>query len=52
MTKIKDLSKVELPRERLSKYGVSKLADYELLATLLGSGIEGLNQPPYTRRKS
>ena len=41
--KIKDLPKVELPREKLEKYGVNKLADYELLAILLGSGIAGLN---------
>ena len=41
--KIKDLPKVELPREKLEKYGVKKLADHELLAILLGSGVEGLN---------
>jgi DNA repair protein RadC len=41
--KIKDLSRVDLPREKLEKYGYSKLADYELLAILLGSGIKGTN---------
>lgn len=41
--KIKDLPKIELPREKLEKYGTDKLADYELLAILLGSGIEGTN---------
>lgn len=41
--KIKDLPKIELPREKMVKYGVKKLADFELLAILLGSGIEGLN---------
>jgi len=41
--KIKDLPRVELPREKLEKYGANKLADYELLAILLGSGIAGLN---------
>ncbi len=41
--KIKDLSKVDLPREKLAKYGVDKLKDHELLAILLGSGIKGLN---------
>ena len=41
--KIKSLPKVDLPREKLQKYGVGKLADYELLAILLGSGIEGMN---------
>jgi DNA repair protein RadC len=34
---------VELPREKLEKYGPKKLLDYELLAILLGSGVEGLN---------
>ena len=43
MSKIKDLPKVELPREKLAKYGLEKLLDKELLAIILGSGIEGLN---------
>ncbi len=43
MTKIKDLPKIEMPRERLQKYGPKKLKDFELLAILLGSGIKGLN---------
>lgn len=43
MTKIKDLQKIDLPREKLAKYGTDKLKDYELLAILLGSGIKGLN---------
>lgn len=43
MSKIKDLPKVELPREKLAKYGTEKLLDKELLAIILGSGIEGLN---------
>lgn len=41
--KIKDLPKVDLPREKLAKYGPGKLKDYELFAVLLGSGIKGLN---------
>ena len=41
--KIKDLPKVEMPRERLLKYGPHKLNDYELLAILLGSGVYGHN---------
>lgn len=41
--KIKDLPKIDLPREKLQKYGVNKLTDFELLAILLGSGIKGLN---------
>ena len=41
--KIKDLAKIDWPRERLEKYGPEKLADHELLAILLGSGVKGLN---------
>lgn len=41
--KIKDLEKIDLPREKLAKYGSDKLKDHELLAILLGSGIKGLN---------
>lgn len=41
--KIKSLPKVDLPREKLHKYGVNKLADYELMAILLGSGVQGSN---------
>lgn len=41
--KLKDLPKVDLPREKLAKYGVEKLTDPELLAVLLGSGTAGLN---------
>ena len=41
--KIKDLPKIDRPREKLEKYGVKKLAEFELLAILLGSGIKGLN---------
>jgi DNA repair protein RadC len=41
--KIKDLAKVDRPREKLEKYGTEKLSSPELLAVLLGSGIKGLN---------
>jgi DNA repair protein RadC len=41
--KIKDLPKVDMPREKLEKYGTEKMLDHELLAILLGSGIKGLN---------
>jgi DNA repair protein RadC len=41
--KLKDLPKIDLPREKLEKYGQQKLADHELLAILLGSGIKGVN---------
>lgn len=37
------LPKIDLPREKLQRYGVKRLADQELLAVLLGSGIQGLN---------
>ncbi|HRY62180.1 MAG TPA: DNA repair protein RadC [Candidatus Paceibacterota bacterium] len=41
--KIKDLPKIDRPREKLEKYGPEKLLDHELLAILLGSGIKGLS---------
>lgn len=41
--KLKNLPSVDLPREKLEKYGTGKLKDFELLAILLGSGIKGLN---------
>ncbi len=41
--KIKDLAKVDRPREKLEKYGLEKLTNPELLAVLLGPGIKGLN---------
>ncbi len=43
MPKIKDLPKVDMPREKLERYGPEKLHDYELLAILFGSGIKGTN---------
>lgn len=43
MTKLKSLQKVDLPREKLVKYGPKKLKDEELLAILLSSGIKGKN---------
>lgn len=33
----------DFPREKLEKYGHERLADYELLAILLGTGIQGVN---------
>lgn len=41
--KIKDLPKVERPREKLIRYGPEKLSNSELLAILLGSGKKGEN---------
>lgn len=40
---MKDLSKQDLPREKLAKYGSDKLTDAELLAIILGSGTKGMN---------
>ncbi len=48
--KIKDLEKVDRPREKLEKYGPDRLANAELLAVLLGSGIKGLNVIQLSRR--
>ena len=39
--KIKDLAKIERPREKLLEYGADKLSDAELLAILLRTGIKG-----------
>src|SRR3989339_22866 len=41
--KIKDLPKVDRPREKLEKYGPTRLSDSELLAILLRTGSEGIN---------
>jgi len=41
--KLKNLSKKDLPREKLEKYGPNRLKDFELLAILLGTGIRGTN---------
>lgn len=43
MPKLKDLPKVERPREKLEKYGPEKLSNSELLAILLGTGSKGIN---------
>jgi DNA repair protein RadC len=43
MTKIKDLPKTERPREKLIQKGPQNLKDEELLAILLGTGVEGKN---------
>lgn len=41
--KIKDLPKVDRPREKLMKYGAKKLSNAELLAIILGKGKRGEN---------
>ena len=43
MAKIKDLPKVDRPREKLEKYGPERLSNSELLAILLRTGSEGIN---------
>lgn len=43
MVKIKDIPRLERPREKLQKYGPGKLSNSELLAILLGSGTKGIN---------
>lgn len=41
--KIKDLPKVDKPREELEKYGPEKLSDSDLLAIILRTGSKGIN---------
>ncbi|MBI4009021.1 DNA repair protein RadC [Candidatus Roizmanbacteria bacterium] len=41
--KIKDIPKIERPREKLLKYGPKKLTNAELLAIILGKGKKGEN---------
>ena len=41
--KIKDIPRVERPREKLIKYGPQRLSNSELLAIILGSGKKGEN---------
>lgn len=43
MVKIKDLPKIERPREKLEKYGPGKLSNSELLAVLLRTGSKEIN---------
>jgi len=38
---IKQLQNIDKPREKLSQKGAGSLKDYELLAILLGSGVQG-----------
>lgn len=43
MPKIKDIPKIDRPREKLVKYGPGKLSDAELLAILLRTGTKDMN---------
>jgi len=50
MVKIKDLPKVDRPREKLEKYGPEKLSNSELLAILLRTGGKGINVVEMARK--
>lgn len=50
MVKIKDLPKIERPREKLERYGPERLSNSELLAILLGSGQKGINVVELSKR--
>ena len=50
MPKVKDLPKVDRPREKLQKYGPEKLSNTELLAIVLGSGVKGVNVIELSRK--
>jgi len=43
MARIKDLPKIDRPREKLEKYGPERLSNSELLAILLRTGSKGVN---------
>ncbi len=43
MTKLKEVARVDRPREKMLAYGPSKLATSELIAILLGTGTKGAN---------
>ena len=43
MSKIKNLAKHEMPREKMIEKGVENLKDYELMAILLRTGVAGKN---------
>lgn len=50
MPKIKDIPKIERPREKLEKYGPGKLSNSELLAILLRTGTKGMNVVELARK--
>ena len=43
MGKLKDIPKIDRPRERFLQKGADALSKSDLLAILLGSGIKGKN---------
>jgi len=48
--KIKDLPKIDRPREKLEKYGPEKLSDSELLDSFLRTGSKGINVVELARK--
>lgn len=48
--KLKDLPKIDRPREKLEKYGPERLSNSELLAILLGTGQKGINVVELSKR--
>ena len=50
MAKIKDIPKVNRPREKFLKKGPNALSKSDLLAILLGSGIKGINVQELSKR--
>lgn len=50
MTKIRDLPRIDRPREKLERYGPEKLSNSELLAILLRSGQKGINVIELSKR--
>jgi len=50
MVKIKDIPKIDRPRERFIKKGPEALSKSDLLAILLGSGIKGKNVQKLSRQ--
>ncbi|MFH1565808.1 MAG: DNA repair protein RadC [bacterium] len=48
--KIKDLPKIERPREKLEKYGPERLSNSELLALLLRTGSKDLNVVEFSKK--
>ncbi|MFY9463005.1 MAG: DNA repair protein RadC [Candidatus Sungiibacteriota bacterium] len=48
--KIKDLPRIERPREKLQKYGPERLSDAELLAILLRTGRQGISAVELARK--
>lgn len=50
MTRMKDIAKVDRPREKLIKYGSERLSNSELLAIILRVGGKGTNAVELARR--